>query len=127
MPDDSSVAQDDLAAILRLLGLGDHARPQSPHQVVQDEVLPTLRAWRVALEASGMAVPVEPGRYAPAPGERWRVGTSEGTDGLTLYRHTADGPERGRLVGMMREPEDAALVVEAVNARLAGEVADADT
>lgn len=40
---DASVAQDDLAAILRELGLGDHARPESPHEVVQGLVLPTVR------------------------------------------------------------------------------------
>lgn len=57
-------------------------------------------------------------RHTPEPGERWRTGTSEGTDGLTLYRHVDGGPVRGRLVGMMRAPEDAALVVEAVNAAL---------
>jgi hypothetical protein len=60
----------------------------------------------------------EPGRRTPEPGERWRTGTSEGTDELTLYRHVDGGPGRGRLVGMMREPADAALVVEAVNAFL---------
>jgi hypothetical protein len=49
--------QDDLAAILRELGLGDHARPLSPHQVVQTEVLPMIRAWRMALTASGVPVP----------------------------------------------------------------------
>lgn len=41
--DDSSVAQDDLAAILRELGLGDHARPISPHEAVQTLVLPAIR------------------------------------------------------------------------------------
>lgn len=46
--------------------------------------------------------------------ERWRTGTSEGTDELTIYRHVDGGPPRGRLIGMMREPEDAALACTAV-------------
>jgi hypothetical protein len=39
----SEVAQDDLAEVLQVLGLGDHARPISPHAVVQTEVLPAIR------------------------------------------------------------------------------------
>lgn len=35
--------QDDLREILDALGLGTHARPKSPHQVFQDEVLPALK------------------------------------------------------------------------------------
>jgi hypothetical protein len=38
--------QDDVAATLRALGISDHARPVSPHQVMQDEVLPALAALR---------------------------------------------------------------------------------
>lgn len=47
---DAAVAQDDLAAILRAVGLGAHARPYSPHKVVQQELLPHLRAVMGALE-----------------------------------------------------------------------------
>jgi hypothetical protein len=36
--------QDDLAELLRELGLGDHARPTSPHQVMVDEIVPAVRA-----------------------------------------------------------------------------------
>jgi hypothetical protein len=50
-----------------------------------------------------------------APGERWRVGTSPGTHGRTIYRHTPGGPERGELIGVMDTGEAAAHVVEAVN------------
>lgn len=35
--------QDDLAEILRTMGLSDHARPESPHEVMQGVVLPELR------------------------------------------------------------------------------------
>lgn len=48
--------QDDLAAILRELGLGDHARSLSPHQVVRTEVLPLIRAWRMTLTLAGAPV-----------------------------------------------------------------------
>lgn len=34
---------EDLGEILEALGLGNHARPISPHQVVQDEILPAIR------------------------------------------------------------------------------------
>jgi hypothetical protein len=52
MPDASTVAQDDLAELLGILGMGDHARPQSPHEVFQ-EALGVLRkrlASSVAVE-----------------------------------------------------------------------------
>jgi len=39
----SEVMQDDILDILRALNLGDYARPVSPHQVVQDEIIPTIR------------------------------------------------------------------------------------
>jgi len=33
-----SVMQDDLAALLRALGLGDHARPETPHTVMMSAI-----------------------------------------------------------------------------------------
>jgi len=36
--------QGDIAAILMSLGLGDHARPMSPHRVVRDEIIPAIEA-----------------------------------------------------------------------------------
>jgi hypothetical protein len=35
--------QHDLGLILTALGLGDHARPDTPHVVVHDVILPALR------------------------------------------------------------------------------------
>lgn len=43
------VIQDDIAAILRALGLGDHARPVSPHSVVIDEIIPRIEGLRANL------------------------------------------------------------------------------
>lgn len=40
--------QHDVAEMLRALGLGDHARPASPHDVVQNEILPRLRQWPIS-------------------------------------------------------------------------------
>lgn len=40
---DAAVAQDDLAAILRAAGLSDAARPYSPHECVQRDLLPAIR------------------------------------------------------------------------------------
>lgn len=40
---DSNAFQDDLAALLRAAGLSDRARPASPHQVIQQELLPRVQ------------------------------------------------------------------------------------
>lgn len=40
--DSNSVMQDDMAVLLRLLGLGDHARPYSPHEVMVKEIIPAV-------------------------------------------------------------------------------------
>lgn len=42
----SEVMQDDMAHLLRTLGLSDHARPQSPHRVMVDEVIPEVLRLR---------------------------------------------------------------------------------
>ena len=36
--------QEDIREILVVLGLGDHARPYSCHEVVQREILPAIRS-----------------------------------------------------------------------------------
>jgi hypothetical protein len=81
----------------------------------------SLHIWRelqrVALPAYDARVRARAGEDA-ARGERWRVGTSPGTHGRTIYRHMPDGPERGKLIGLMDTREDAALAVEAVNHQL---------
>lgn len=45
----------------------------------------------------------------------WRLGTSLGTEGLTVYTDAGDTPT-GTILTMFRRPEDAALAVAAVNA-----------
>ncbi|MDX1390552.1 MAG: hypothetical protein R3344_15290, partial [Acidobacteriota bacterium] len=40
----TEVLQADVRDLLRALGISDHARPISPHEVVQTEVLPAIRA-----------------------------------------------------------------------------------
>ena len=50
----SQVMQEDLGELLRVLGLGDHARPVSPHEVMANEVIP---AARLLMEARGGPVP----------------------------------------------------------------------
>lgn len=42
----SEVMQDDMAHLLRTLGLSDHARPESPHVVMVDEVIPEVLRLR---------------------------------------------------------------------------------
>jgi hypothetical protein len=39
-----------VAAMLRALGLSDHARPVSPHQVIVDEIIPAIVLLRNASE-----------------------------------------------------------------------------
>lgn len=56
----------------------------------------------------------EPGEYVPVLGEQWRTGRKWGR---TLVRVTPADPN-GSLIGTMDKPEDAVLVVEAVNAEL---------
>ena len=48
-----SLMQDDLAALLRALSLGDHARPETPHVVMQSAIAEVVRveAERDALRA----------------------------------------------------------------------------
>lgn len=43
---EQDVIHADLVAILAALDISDHARPYSPHEVVQREVLPAIRALR---------------------------------------------------------------------------------
>lgn len=38
--------QDDVRDLLLALGLSDHARPVSAHNVVQDEIIPAIRRLR---------------------------------------------------------------------------------
>lgn len=42
--------QDDVAVLLRLLGLGYHARNASPHRVMVDEIIPAVAALRATGE-----------------------------------------------------------------------------
>lgn len=42
VPDSLDLMHEDLGRILDALALGDHARPHSPHDVVQREVLPAI-------------------------------------------------------------------------------------
>ena len=37
-------AHQDIVDILNALGIGDHARPYSTHEVVQREILPAIRS-----------------------------------------------------------------------------------
>lgn len=58
LPASPSVLQHDVRDLLQALGLGTHARPVSPHQVVQTEVLPAIRR---------LMVPAEPDTEASGP------------------------------------------------------------
>lgn len=42
--------QEDILSILDALGLGIHARPISPHQVVADEILPAIVELRDVIQ-----------------------------------------------------------------------------
>jgi len=42
----TDVQQDDVRDLLIALGLGDHARPESLHCIVQEEIIPAIRRLR---------------------------------------------------------------------------------
>jgi hypothetical protein len=46
----NSMMQDDLAVLLLVLGMGDHARPQTPREVMQ-EIINRVETWRDCLES----------------------------------------------------------------------------
>jgi hypothetical protein len=48
----SAAFQDDVAAILVALGLGDHARPMSAHSVVSEEIIPAIARLRASRSVS---------------------------------------------------------------------------
>lgn len=48
--DNSDIIQEDIAAILIALGLGDHARAKSCHQVIREEIIPAIVTLRRRLE-----------------------------------------------------------------------------
>jgi hypothetical protein len=70
MPTDKSQAevfQDDIHALLEVLGLGNHARTESPHQVLHQEVIPAIKRLKGAETGSSPSSPVA-GSYSA----RWR-------------------------------------------------------
>lgn len=44
------VMQDDIAELLRALGLSDHARDASPHEVMTNEIIPAVKRARAVVE-----------------------------------------------------------------------------
>lgn len=40
----SEVMQDDMTALMKVLGISVHARPCSPHEVMVNEIIPAVRA-----------------------------------------------------------------------------------
>lgn len=54
--DAMSLMQDDMHELLRLLGLGDYARPISPHEVMQQEILPRVRIVVGIIQKLGRAI-----------------------------------------------------------------------
>ena len=71
MATDSDVLHADLVELLTVLGMSDHARPQSPHEVFQ-EALGVLRE-RLAPRASTLSGPRREKAYAiaEAAANRW--------------------------------------------------------
>lgn len=57
----SEVANEDLRDLMRCLGMSLHARPDSPHEVFQTEVLPRVRQIQTALREAAQAARYVPG------------------------------------------------------------------
>lgn len=43
-PSASEIMQDDMTALMKVLGISVHARPCSPHEVMVNEIIPAVRA-----------------------------------------------------------------------------------
>lgn len=54
----AEVFQDDIHALLEVLGLGNHARPESPHQVLHQEVIPAIKRLKREENGSSPSSPV---------------------------------------------------------------------
>lgn len=78
MANSSDIAQSDLAELLNVLGMGDHSRPQSPHEVFQ-EALGVLRKRLAAAgrEPGGSLPPMTPAATPEAQGA-WRWTARDG-------------------------------------------------
>lgn len=50
-----SVMQNDIAAVLRALNLGDHSRDASPHEVMVGEVVPAIERMRQEIDTAVVA------------------------------------------------------------------------
>ena len=72
--------QDDIAAVLRALGISDHARPMSPHQVMVDVIIPAIERLRASAQV-GETEPIGWEQWqrfagneeAAAPGTKWSM------------------------------------------------------
>jgi hypothetical protein len=49
----SDVFQEDVRDLLEALGLGTHARPKSPHEVIQDEIIPAIESLKKGNQTDG--------------------------------------------------------------------------
>lgn len=57
----SELMQDDMIELMEALGISTHARPVSPHRVMQDEILPAVREMRIRAKQTSVreADPIE--------------------------------------------------------------------
>jgi len=114
------VFQDDMHDLLEYLDLGTHARPDSPHEVLQEEILPEIRElrqkawkhdqWQDSLEWA-TDPPTEEGWYYQDRGWNVRVVRVEKSRAGNLCVVT-DGPSKlvrcidARWAGPLPEPTD---------------------
>lgn len=84
--------QDDVAEMLRALGLSDAAAPMSPHDVVQRQVLPAIR--QLALQASRVG--------SLGPTVILTASSGKRCDRSSLYGHVFDGNSDTCICGQAR-------------------------
>ena len=97
--DITSVLQDDLAELLTILGMGDHARPQSPHEVFQD----AIAVLRKRLNETDRAPALDQGGgrgAAPPPTAQ------QGSSSPVNQGDTADASVDPRILAMARAMAD---------------------
>lgn len=85
---------DDIAAILRAVELGDHARPVSAHRVVRDEIIPAIERLRAAATAALAAPrPADAAAVGDCIGLGAKCARPCGPDGRCAQADVRDAPK----------------------------------
>lgn len=96
-PDERDLVHQDIVAILGALGIGDHARPYSTHEVVVREIIPEIEALRRWGKRGGgeHITSTDPGqcrvKLAHDSGDQWVLVRCEKHTHLPPHTHVEPG------------------------------------